>query len=59
MEKKRKILYSFSEEEPILSIKINNYEIFMILGSSIGNATIYKIDIESENGYSIKKDSIK
>ena len=31
LEKKRKQLYPFSEEEPILSISINNDETFMIL----------------------------
>ena len=46
IEKKRKTLYPLSEEEPILSISINNDETFMILGNSIGNIAIYKIDIE-------------
>ena len=48
IEKKRKTLYPFSEEEPILSISINNDETFMILGNSIGNIAIYKIDIEND-----------
>ena len=47
IEKKRKIIYPFSEEQPILSISINNDETFMILGNSIGNIVIYKIDIEN------------
>ena len=48
IEKSRKDLYPFSEEEPILSISINNDETFMILGNSIGNIAIYKIDIEND-----------
>ena len=55
LEKKRKQLYPFSEEEPILSISINNDETFMILGNAIGNIAIYKIDIENDKWFLYQK----
>jgi 6-phosphogluconolactonase (cycloisomerase 2 family) len=47
-EKSRKEIYPFNEEEPILSLAINNDETFMILGNSIGNIAIYQIDLEND-----------
>jgi WD40 repeat protein len=51
IEKKRKELYPFDEEEPILSISLNNDETFMILGNSIGSIAIYNIDVENNKWY--------
>ena len=48
VEKNRKEIYPFSEEDPILSISINEDETFMILGNSIGNIAIYNIDVEDD-----------
>ena len=55
IEKKRKTIYPFNEEEPILSISINNDETFMIVGNSIGNIAIYRIDIENDHWKKHKK----
>ena len=55
IEKKRKQINPFSEEEPILCISINKDETFMILGNSIGNIAIYKIDIENDKWHIYKK----
>ena len=54
IEKKRKELYPFDEEEPILSISLNNDETFMILGNSIGSIAIYNIDVENNKWYLYK-----
>ena len=48
VEKDRKEIYPFSEEDPILSISINEDETVMILGNSIGNIAIYNIDVEED-----------
>ena len=48
IEKKRKDLYPFSEEEPILSISISTDETFMIVGNAIGNIAIYNVELENE-----------
>jgi hypothetical protein len=48
VEKNREEIYPFSEEDPILSISINEDETFMILGNSIGNIAIYNIDVEED-----------
>ena len=55
VEKDRKEIYPFSEEEPILSISISEDETFMILGNSIGNIAIYNIDVEEDNWELYKK----
>ena len=55
IEKERMDIYPFSEEEPILSIAINNEETFMILGNSLGNIAIYQIDIENNEWELYKK----
>ena len=47
-ERERKQIYPFSEEEPILSLTINNIETFMIIGNSIGSIAVYKIDMEND-----------
>ena len=54
-EKSRKELYPFSEEEPILSITINEEETFMILGNCIGNIAIYEIDFQCNKWKLYKK----
>ena len=56
IEKKRKDIYPFTEEEePILSIGINNDETFMILGNAIGSIAIFKIDLENDKWQLFKK----
>ena len=55
VEKSRKEIFPFSENEPILNISINKEESFMILGNIIGNIAIYKIDLENEKWELYKK----
>ena len=49
VEKSRLEFHPFSEEEPILNISINKDESFLIIGNSIGNIAVYKMDIEYDN----------
>ena len=51
----RKILYPLSEEDPILSVCINNDETFMILGNTMGNIAVFEIDIENNEWNLYKK----
>ena len=48
IEKKRNEYYPFNENEPIISMNINEDETVMVLGNTIGNIAIYKIDIEND-----------
>ena len=54
-EKDRKVLYPLSEEDPILNVCIDNDETFMILGNTLGNIAVYKIDIENDDWNLYKK----
>jgi WD40 repeat protein len=54
-EKSRLDFHPFSEEEPILNISLNKEESFLIVGNSIGNVAVYKIDIENDNYELYKK----
>ena len=47
-EKKRDKIYPFSEEEPILSLKLSTDENYIFLGNTIGNIAIYKINHQQE-----------
>ena len=48
-ERKRDKIYPFSEEEPILSIKLSQDEKYLFLGNSVGNIAIYETDWEKED----------
>jgi WD40 repeat protein len=54
-EKSRLDFHPFSEEEPILNISLNKEESFLVVGNSIGNVAVYKIDIENDNYELYKK----
>ena len=55
VEKSRHDFHPFSEEEPILNISLNKEESFLVVGNSIGNVAVYKIDIENDNYELYKK----
>ena len=55
IEKSRKKFYPFSENEPIISMNINEDETFLILGNTIGNIVIYKMDIKNDKFILYKK----
>ena len=54
-ESKRQKIYPFSEEEPILSIKLSKNEKYVFLGNSMGNVAIYKTNWEKEEFSLYKK----
>ena len=54
-EKNIEQIYPFSEEEPILSICIDKEETFMVLGNTLGNIAVYKINFENNKWELYKK----
>ena len=54
-ERKKEELFPFSEEDPILCIKLSQDENFLFLGNTVGNLAIYKINWEKEEFSLYKK----